>query len=70
MTRENKETITQLRVRIRELTQWLQQECPHCFTEQKHLEQDSSERCYWHMGYMSALTDAVQLMQRSNPDSA
>ena len=33
--------------------------CPQVFAEQKHLEEGSVERAYWHYGSQSALADAV-----------
>jgi hypothetical protein len=31
--------------------------------EQKHLDQGSDERVYWHYGYASALQDVLRLLQ-------
>lgn len=31
--------------------------------EQKHLDEGSTERAYWHAGYASALRDVLELME-------
>ena len=35
-------------------------------TEQKHLEEGTEERIYWHCGYLSALTDVLNQLRRWN----
>lgn len=35
-------------------------EAPHIFNEQKHCELGTSERYYWHHGYMMALQDIIR----------
>jgi hypothetical protein len=47
--------------RIRNLREWLKKEAPECFAEQKHTEEGTQERIYWHHGYMMGLRDALQL---------
>lgn len=32
--------------------------------EQRHLDRDSSERLYWHAGYVSALRDVLNKLQK------
>ena len=41
---------------------WLEDNHPSCFSEQLHLNDGSTERAYWHYGYMVALTDALRLL--------
>lgn len=43
--------------RIDGLTHWLSANCPRCEHEQTHLESGTSERAYWHYGYLMALRD-------------
>ena len=42
---------------------WLHENCPECFTEQKHLDEGSSERAYWHHGYQAALADVLNWLK-------
>lgn len=37
--------------------EWLKDEHPETFKEQKHIEHGTSERAYWHHGYMMAIGD-------------
>jgi len=48
--------------RVAELTSWLAQNAPHCETAQKHLDEATAERAYWHYGYLSALRDVVSMI--------
>jgi hypothetical protein len=50
--------------RCRELKEWISDRAPQCLTEQRHLEEDSSERGYWAHGYLSALQDVVGLFSK------
>jgi hypothetical protein len=51
--------------RIEELQEWLVANAPECRTEQKHLDEGTTERAYWHFGYLSALQDMLRLMSSS-----
>ena len=65
--------IAQVERRIADLTAWLKENAPACGVEQKHLEEGSQERVYWHYGYMVALRDTLQLLtgqSRPKRDSA
>jgi hypothetical protein len=57
-----REIVVYLKKRRDELTVWLKKEDPACFTEQKHLDQGTGERIYWHYGYLSAIKDALRLL--------
>jgi hypothetical protein len=39
--------------------EWLKLHYPETFSEQKHLDEGTPERGYWHHGYMMALTDIL-----------
>ena len=52
--------VTALHARISAHTDFLLQADPFCYTEQKHLTEGSSERVYWHYGYMMACKDIAQ----------
>lgn len=54
--------IEKIEGRIRDLRGWLDANAPHCLAEQKHLEEGSHERVYWHYGYMVALRDTLALL--------
>jgi hypothetical protein len=48
-----------LETRAKGISDWLKKNGRGCFEEQKHLDQNTQERIYWHYGYMSALVDVV-----------
>jgi hypothetical protein len=50
----------QIEQRIKGIREWLKREAPECFTEQKHTEEGTQERVYWHHGYMMGLRDALE----------
>jgi hypothetical protein len=50
-----------LKTRADGLQDWLNQECPECFSDQKHLHQGTTERAYWHYGYLCAVRDILRL---------
>lgn len=41
---------------------WLKKNHPEVFVEQKHCEEGSSERAYWHHGYMMAIRDVMRIL--------
>ncbi len=41
------------------LSNWIRENDESCFSEQLHLDTDSSERLYWHYGYLIALRDVL-----------
>ena len=61
MARECTE-IRDIEKRAKALSRWLTENAPACRTEQKHLEEGSSELVYWHYGYSVALRDALRLL--------
>jgi hypothetical protein len=48
-----------------ELKCWILANAPKCSTEQKHLDEGTAERAYWHYGYLSALQDILNLISSS-----
>lgn len=42
------------------ISDWLKENGRGCFDEQKHLDQDTQERIYWHYGYLVALRDVYR----------
>jgi hypothetical protein len=57
---------TYLKKRRDELIAWLKREDPACFSEQKHLEEGTGERVYWHYGYLTAVQDTLRLISRKS----
>ena len=55
-----------LRQRIQALKAWLEQAAPRCTAEQRHLEEGTVERIYWHYGYLVALQDALDLIKSNS----
>jgi hypothetical protein len=43
---------------------WLSEIGTSCKVEQRHCEEGTVERAYWHYGYMVALRDALDLLRR------
>jgi hypothetical protein len=56
-----------IEARMRGLIGWSNENAPECTVEQKHLEEGSRERAYWHYGYAAALRDVIELMTRNLP---
>lgn len=50
--------------RIDGLTEWLAENAPYGAGDQKHLDEHSVERAYWHYGYLMALKDMKRLLER------
>jgi hypothetical protein len=50
------------------IRQWLGDNAPFCAADQRHLDENTPERAYWHYGYQAALDDAVRLLKRAHGD--
>ena len=61
MARESTE-FRQIEKRMNATRKWLRDNSSACFTEQKHLDEGSQERAYWHYGYMVALRDVMRFL--------
>ena len=59
MERNYSDVADSLRERVKQLMDWLQREAPECLTEQRHLDHGTSERAYWHYGYLTAIRDVL-----------
>ncbi|HTZ34566.1 MAG TPA: hypothetical protein VMB84_00995 [Stellaceae bacterium] len=44
-------------MRADSLARWLEEHAPRCPSEQRHLDEGTQERAYWHYGYLMALRD-------------
>lgn len=54
--------IDRIRERRDDIRQWLEDEAPYTMADQKHLDEATPERAYWHLGYQAALTDVLALI--------
>jgi hypothetical protein len=54
--------ISALEQRAKDLQSWLKENAPGVFVEQKHLDEGSPERVYWHYGYVVAVRDIYRLL--------
>lgn len=53
--------------RIKELKDWLDKNGNNCQEEQLHTEPEiTPEKIYWHYGYLVALNDMLNLMQKKS----
>lgn len=48
------------------IQEWLSEHAPYCASDQKHLDEHSVERAYWHYGYLAALRDLIDLEGAGN----
>jgi len=49
--------------RAESLSRWLEETAPDSLGHQAHLDAGTSERAYWHYGYLVALRDVLALLQ-------
>ena len=49
--------------RERKLTKWLHDTHGAQVKDARHLDEGTTERAYWHLGYLTALRDALRLLQ-------
>jgi hypothetical protein len=57
-----RDIVAYLKKRRDEVVAWLKREDPACFSQQKHLDEGTGERVYWHYGYLTALRDTIRLL--------
>lgn len=50
--------------RIEALKSWITQNAPEVGEQQLHLDDATPERAYWHFGYLNALEDVRELLDR------
>ncbi len=56
--------------KIEQVSEWLESTAPLCATEQKHLEEGSQERVYWHYGYLFALREVLRFLTTGSTEVA
>lgn len=54
------------RTRAQNIKDMLRQSFPQIGSDQKLLDEGSTERAYWNFGYLSALEDILRLMTENN----
>jgi len=59
----NEEQLLKFQNRADSIGAWLDENCPYVFTDQKHLEENTVERSYWHYGYRAALEDVIHKLR-------
>jgi hypothetical protein len=42
---------------------WLLENAPYCSSDQRHLDENTPERAYWHYGYRAALLDVINQLE-------
>lgn len=53
--------------RAKGLSSWISETDKSCANEQLHLDSGSSERLYWHIGYLVALRDILNQLSSDQP---
>lgn len=43
------------------IREWLDEVAPYTAHDQKHLDENTPERAYWHYGYQAALADVIEM---------
>lgn len=67
MSTDHVSDLSPLVERTKGIEEWLLKIRPLCFSEQRHLNEGTIERTYWHYGYMVALNDALTLLTGKGP---
>lgn len=57
--------MSRINVRLLGIKPWLETNSPEALKEQKHLDEGTSERAYWHAGYMQALQDVRKISREA-----
>ena len=61
--------ISAVEKRAADLRDWLEKNAPESLIEQKHLDEGTRERVYWHYGYMVAVRDVLKFLTDSSVPS-
>jgi hypothetical protein len=52
-----------IRARLQGIREWMAEEAPYVSVDQRHLDEHTPERAYWHYGYQTALNDVLALIE-------
>ena len=55
---------SKIEMRLADTEAWLLENHPECGSDQRHLDEGTPERAYWHHGYMMACRDILKLLGR------
>ncbi len=58
----------ELEKRAYQISKWLRVNHPEIRREQRHLDEGTKERAYWHYGYQAALRDVLTALKLANGD--
>ena len=58
-------TVEKFQARADGLADWIRDNAPYIAADQKHLDENTPERAYWHYGYMVALRDVINQLKKS-----
>ena len=59
-----RQLLNRIKRRADSLDAWLAENAPYVTADQKHLDENTPERAYWHHGYAAAMRDALYLSKR------
>lgn len=62
-------SLSLLEQRRDDIIEWLDDEAPFAAADQRHLDSDTPERAYWHLGYQAALADIIDLLTAADQKS-
>ncbi len=62
-------TIEGLNTRAATIGKWLEDQSSAELGQQKHLDRNTAECAYWHLGYQQALNDAAAMLRCVSPEA-
>jgi len=62
------QAMDRLQERVAALDEWMREHGCTALREQRHLDDGSMERIYWHYGYLVALRAVLALLNGQNPN--
>jgi hypothetical protein len=61
MTTLDPKIASAIQARLQGIREWMAEEAPYSIVDQRHLDANTPERAYWHLGYQAALQDVLDL---------
>jgi hypothetical protein len=69
MTTLDPKIASAIQARLQGIREWMAEEAPYSIADQRHLDANTPERAYWHLGYQAALQDVLDWAEgRSNAE--
>jgi hypothetical protein len=56
--------ISAIHSRMKSIREWMAEDAPYARADQRHLDSNTPERAYWHLGYETALRDVLKLAEQ------